>query len=103
MKKLLFAAILVVTLSSSASASGCGRMEPAWTACSADADCVVAFDACGWPAAYNKTFMPEVEKFNKCVAPTVGCSQFQGEKPEQAVCVKSACALPDDGDSTVED
>lgn len=102
--KSLFVALIMsfLMMQPSFAHADCDAPEAAWTACATDADCVVAKDACGWPAAYNGNFLAEVEKLNACLAPLIECATPVRAPPAQAVCSEGACDLPDE-DEAVED
>lgn len=96
--RLFFIAFALCILASAAPAqTKCGQFEKEWSTCTADEDCAMAHDACGWPASYHKDFIEDANKYNRCVAPMIECDAPKERKGDQAaVCRDGVCGLPEE-------
>jgi hypothetical protein len=92
MKTLLFIAGLIF-LSVPALAEDCGNIEPGWTACSQDTDCVAISGVCGGWTAVNKSFEKAARDRTACLATMVDCaiSNMNDMKPD-VKCINAVCA-----------
>lgn len=96
MKKILVASVSVLLIFSTPAHADCGEFDKAWKACTTDAECAVAEDACHWPAAYNALSLEAVDKYNRCLAPMIECAERKDAvEGQKAVCADSVCSLPE--------
>lgn len=91
-------ALLIATLSLSvtSSATECGKFQEKWISCKTAADCLIGFDACDWPRAYNKQHYAAARKYNICAARTIDCQAPEESPRAQVACVKRKCELKKD-------
>lgn len=77
-------------------AAECGNYQEKWVRCTSAADCLIGFDACDWPKAYNKRHYAAARKYNVCAARTIDCEAPKEAPRAQVECVKKKCELKND-------
>lgn len=74
----------------------CGNSQPEWGDCETNDQCVLADNECGSLDAFNRKWLAEVLKYNKCIGPMISCVQPDpaiNKNTYEAVCLAKKCKI----------